>query len=45
MGVLYDVIGNVNSPYGLVKPVSLDNSTLGQALYVREVDLKRRGRA
>lgn len=45
VGVLYDVIGNVNSPYGLVKPVSLDNSTLGQALYVREVDLKRRGRA
>lgn len=42
VGVLYDVIGNVNSPYGLVKPVSLDNSTLGQALYVREVDLKRK---
>lgn len=45
VGVLYDVIGNVNNPYGLVKPISVDNSIIGQALYINEADLKKRRRA
>lgn len=44
VGTLYDVIGNVNSPYGLVKPTSVDNSIVGQALYIDEADLKKRRR-
>jgi len=45
VGVLYDVIGNVKSPYGLVKPLARDVGIIGQSLYVRLQDLeKRRGR-
>lgn len=44
LGVLYDIIGPVNSPYGLVKPdPQLENpgDFVGKSVYVREVDLRR----
>jgi len=45
VGVLYDVIGNVKSPYGLVKPLAREEGIIGQSLYVRLQDLeKRRGK-
>jgi RNA-binding protein len=46
LGVLYDIIGPVNSPYGLVKPdpqLSEVNEFVGKPAYVRDVDLRRRG--
>ncbi|WP_069807290.1 H/ACA ribonucleoprotein complex subunit GAR1 [Vulcanisaeta thermophila] len=46
LGRLYDVIGPVKSPYGLVKidPGLEDpGSFVGKPVYVREVDLRRRG--
>jgi len=42
VGVLYDVIGNVKNPYGLVKPLAKDESIIGQSLYVRLQDLERK---
>ena len=42
IGVLYDIIGNVNNPYGLIKPATRDESILGQALYIRLKDLQKR---
>ncbi len=36
VGQLYDVVGNVRNPYGLVKPVSRDDSIIGQELYVKK---------
>ncbi|MGC8993882.1 MAG: Gar1/Naf1 family protein [Pyrobaculum sp.] len=44
VGVLYDVIGNVKNPYGLVKPAARDDSVVGQALYVRPQDIEKRRR-
>ncbi|MEM1597987.1 MAG: Gar1/Naf1 family protein [Pyrobaculum sp.] len=44
VGVLYDVIGNVKSPYGLIKPASRDEQIIGQALYVKIQDLEKRRR-
>ncbi|MGC8583266.1 MAG: H/ACA RNA-protein complex protein Gar1 [Thermoproteus sp.] len=44
VGVLYDVIGNVEEPYGLIKPAAIDNSVIGQAIYIDEADLKRKRR-
>jgi RNA-binding protein len=44
VGVLYDVIGNVERPYGLVKPITRDETVVGQPLYVRPQDLERRRR-
>ncbi|ACB40488.1 Gar1/Naf1 family protein [Pyrobaculum neutrophilum] len=44
VGVLYDVIGNVKNPYGLIKPAARDESILGQPLYVKPQDLRKRGR-
>lgn len=44
VGTLYDVIGNVNNPYGLIKPISIDGSIVGQALYINEADLKKKKR-
>ena len=45
LGVLYDVIGPVKQPYGLVKPdkTVLDNPQefVGKAAYVRVIDLER----
>jgi RNA-binding protein len=41
IGTLYDIIGNVNNPYGLIKPNTEDNSIIGQAIYIREIDLRR----
>lgn len=46
LGLLYDIIGPVKSPYGLVKiDPGLENpgSFVGVPAYVREVDLERRG--
>lgn len=45
VGVLYDIIGPVNSPYGLVKPdpqLSRPEDFVGKPAYVRDVDLRRR---
>lgn len=42
VGTLYDVIGPVKSPYGLVKPVERSDEVLGAQLYAREQDLRRR---
>lgn len=42
VGVLYDVIGNVKKPYGLIKPAEKDESIVGQKLYVRTHDLRRK---
>jgi len=44
VGVLYDVIGNVKNPYGLVKPLARDEDVIGQPLYVKPHDLERRRR-
>ncbi|WP_231818709.1 H/ACA RNA-protein complex protein Gar1 [Thermoproteus tenax] len=44
VGTIYDVIGRVDSPYGLVRPVSIDQSLLGQSIYVKESDVAKRGR-
>jgi RNA-binding protein len=44
IGVLYDVVGSVNSPYGLVRPAGRDESILGQPVYARLHDLERRER-
>jgi len=44
VGVLYDVIGNVKNPYGLVKPLAREEGIIGQSLYVRLQDLERRRR-
>ncbi|MFZ8811845.1 MAG: Gar1/Naf1 family protein [Pyrobaculum sp.] len=44
VGVLYDVIGNVKNPYGLVKPLTRDETVVGQPLYVKPHDLDRRRR-
>ncbi len=45
IGVLYDVIGPVKSPYGLVKPEKqiLENPSqiVGKSVYVRVLDLER----
>ncbi|MFN3804707.1 MAG: Gar1/Naf1 family protein [Pyrobaculum sp.] len=35
VGTLYDVIGNVKSPYGLIKPTARDESIVGQQLYIK----------
>lgn len=42
IGVLYDVIGNVNKPYGLVKPLTRDAEIIGKPLYVRIQDLEKK---
>lgn len=44
VGTIYDVIGRVDSPYGLVRPASIDQSLLGQGIYVKESDVAKRGR-
>ncbi|BDR92204.1 H/ACA ribonucleoprotein complex subunit GAR1 [Vulcanisaeta souniana] len=47
VGKLYDVIGPVKSPYGLIKPdpqVSNPGGFVGKSVYVRDIDLRRRGR-
>ena len=47
LGVLYDIIGPVNSPYGLVRPdpqLSNIEEFVGKPAYAREVDLRRGGR-
>ncbi len=47
VGVLFDIIGPVKSPYALIKPdpqLSDPNEVVGKAVYVREVDLRRKGR-
>jgi len=44
IGVLYDVIGPVDEPYGLVKPLARDDSVLGQPLYTTSTRLENRGR-
>ena len=47
LGTLYDIIGPVNSPYGLVKPdpqLSRPEDFVGKPAYVRDVDLRRRVR-
>lgn len=36
VGLLYDVVGNVKNPYGLIKPVEIDESIIGQQLYVKK---------
>ncbi len=45
LGVLYDVIGPVSQPFGLVKPdkTVLENpeSVKGKAVYVRVLDLEK----
>ncbi len=45
IGILYDVIGPVKQPFGLVKPdkAVLDNPQdfTGKAVYVRVIDLER----
>jgi RNA-binding protein len=46
LGVLYDIIGPVNSPYGLVKPdTQLPNPEdfVSKSAYVKDIDLRRRG--
>lgn len=42
VGILYDVIGNIKNPYGLVKPYVRDESLIGQPLYVKLQDLEKR---
>lgn len=42
IGTLYDVIGNIESPYGLIKPISIDNNILGQYIYAKDIDLRKR---
>ena len=45
LGTLYDIIGSVSSPYGLVKPdprLSKPEAFVGKSAYVRDVDLRRR---
>ncbi len=45
LGSLYDIIGPVNSPYGLVKPnpeLSNLSEFVGKSAYVRDVDLRKR---
>ena len=44
VGTLYDVIGNVEEPYGLVKPVAMDSSIVGQAIYINEADVRKKRR-
>ncbi|KUO89737.1 MAG: H/ACA RNA-protein complex protein Gar1 [Pyrobaculum sp. OCT_11] len=44
VGVLYDVIGNMKNPYGLVKPLARDETVVGQPLYVKPHDLDRQRR-
>ncbi|WP_054856954.1 H/ACA ribonucleoprotein complex subunit GAR1 [Vulcanisaeta sp. JCM 16159] len=45
LGSLYDIIGPVNSPYGLVKPdpqLSRPEDFVGKSAYVRDVDMRKR---
>ncbi|MBP1448915.1 MAG: H/ACA RNA-protein complex protein Gar1 [Thermoproteus sp.] len=42
VGILYDVIGNIESPYGLIKPISIDNNILGQYIYAKDIDLGKK---
>lgn len=42
VGTLYDVIGNIESPYGLIKPISIDNNILGQYIYAKDIDLRKK---
>lgn len=44
VGTLYDVIGPVKNPFGLVKPVERNGDIIGAQLYAREQDLRRRRR-
>ncbi|AAL64843.1 hypothetical protein PAE3330 [Pyrobaculum aerophilum str. IM2] len=44
VGILYDVIGNIKNPYGLVKATSRDDSIIGQAIYVKPQELERKRR-
>ncbi|MEM1733541.1 MAG: Gar1/Naf1 family protein [Pyrobaculum sp.] len=44
IGILYDVIGNINNPYGLIKPVTQDSEILGEPLYVKIQDIERKKR-
>jgi len=44
VGTLYDVIGNVEEPYGLVKPAAIDSSIVGQAIYINEADVRKKRR-
>ena len=44
VGTLYDVIGNVEEPYGLVKPAVIDSSIVGQAIYINEADVRKKRR-
>ncbi|ABP51295.1 MULTISPECIES: Gar1/Naf1 family protein [Pyrobaculum] len=44
VGTLYDVIGNVKNPYGLVKPVERNDSIIGQPLYVKVQDMQKKRR-
>jgi RNA-binding protein len=45
VGVLYDVIGPVKSPFGLIKPekniLENPNQIIGKPVYVRVLDLER----
>lgn len=44
-GSLYDIIGPVNSPYGLVKldpQLSRPEDFVGKSAYVRDVDMRKR---
>lgn len=42
IGVLYDVIGPVDEPYGLVKPSVKDDELLGKPVYANERDLRKK---
>ncbi|ADN50147.1 H/ACA ribonucleoprotein complex subunit GAR1 [Vulcanisaeta distributa] len=45
LGVLYDIIGPVNSPYGLAKPdpqLSKPEDFVGKSAYIRDVDLRKK---
>ena len=47
IGILYDIIGPVSSPFGLVKPteeaLKEGDKIIGKSVYVRVIDLERRG--
>ncbi len=47
VGTIYDIIGPTSRPYGLVRPVDLEvaKSVMGEALYVKVIDLEKRARA
>lgn len=48
IGTLYDIIGPVKSPFGLVKPsneeiLKQENEIIGKSVYVRVIDLEKKG--